>query len=65
MGIKTNNKGLVYNLIIDGEIVKENLEHIRKTEKWLKHELKILGKNEKDILLLTIDGNEKINIYSK
>ena len=65
MGIKTNNKGLVYNLIIDGEIVKDNLEHIKKTEKWLKHELKILGKNEKDILLLTIDGNEKINIYSK
>ena len=65
MGIKTNNKGLVYNLIIDGEIVKNNLEHIKKTEKWLKHELKILGKNEKDILLLTIDGNEKINIYSK
>ena len=30
-----------------------------------KHELKIIGKNEKDILLLTIDGNEKINIYSK
>lgn len=65
IGIKTNNKGLVYNLIIDGEIVKDNLEHVKKTEKWLKHELKVLGKNQKDILLLTIDGEEKINIYNK
>ena len=36
MGISSNNKGLVYNLIIDGEIVKQNLEHANKTEKWLK-----------------------------
>jgi len=65
MGITLNNKGLVYNLIIDGEILKDNLEHAKKTEKWLKHELKVLGKNLEDILLLTIDGEEKINYYTK
>lgn len=65
IGLNSKNKGLVYNLIIDGEIIKDNLEHIKKTENWLNHELKVLGKNKKDILLLTIDGNEKINIYSK
>ena len=65
MGISTSNKGLVYNLIIDGKILKDNLVHAKKTEKWLKHELKVQGKNQKDILLLTIDGEEKINIYSK
>ena len=65
MGIKSNNKGLVYNLIIDGKILKDNLEHAKKTEKWLIHELKVLGKKLEDILLLTIDGEEKINYYTK
>ena len=65
IGLSTNNKGLVYNLIIDGKILSDNLNHINKTEKWLKHELKIKGKKQKDILLLTIDSEEKINIYSK
>jgi len=65
MGITTTNKGLVYNLIIDGEIVETNLEHANKTEKWLKHQLKVHGKALENILLLTIDGEEKINIYPK
>ena len=65
MGIITNNKGLVYNLIIDGKILKDNLIHAKKNEKWLNHELKIKGKKLEDILLLTIDGEEKITIYNK
>ena len=65
IGIKSTNKGLVYNLIIDGEIVKDNLEHTKKTEKWLKNQIKQKGKNIEDILLLTIDETEKINIYPK
>lgn len=65
LGIKTNNKGLVYNLIIDGQIIKDNLKHSNKDEKWLKQQLKNKGKQIDDILLLTIDGEEKINIYVK
>lgn len=63
--IPTQNKGLVYNLIIDGTIIKENLKPANITIKWLNHELKILGKNPEDILLLTIDNNKKINYYLK
>ena len=65
MNIKTNNKPIIYNIIIDGEIVDENLKHINKDKKWLYHELKVLGKRKEDILLLTIDTNNKINIYTK
>ena len=65
MSIKNNNKSLVYNIIIDGEIIEENLKHIGKDIKWLNHELKILGKNKHNILLLTIDKDENINIYPK
>lgn len=65
IGIKSQNKGLVYNLIVDGEVIKENLKHANKTEKWLNHELKVLGKTKDNILLLTIDGEDKINYYIK
>ena len=65
IGIITKNKGLVYNLIIDGEIIKDNLVHTQKDEKWLEKQIKIKGKTLKDILLLTIDKDEQINIYPK
>ena len=65
MGISSYDKGLVYNLIIDGDIIKDNLQHAKKTEKWIKHQLKTQGKQLEEILLLTIDGQEKINIYPK
>lgn len=65
IGILSKNKGLVYNLIIDSEILKDNLKHANKTEKWLKQQLNVHGKKLSDILLLTIDGEEKIDIYTK
>lgn len=65
MRINSKNKGLVYNLIIDGVVLEDNLIHANKTKKWLNHELKIKGKKADDILLLTIDNEEKINIYSR
>ena len=65
LNIKNKNNPIVYNIIIDGEIVYENLNHVNKDKKWLYHELKILGKKKEDILLLTLDTNEQINIYYK
>ena len=65
MNIKTNNNPIVYNIIIDGEIVDENLRHVNKDRKWLNHELKVLGKRKEEILLLTLKTKEKINIYPK
>jgi len=65
LGIKEKSKGLVYNLIIDGNIIKENLENTNKTEKWLFKELKIHGKKLENIILLTIDECDKVNIYTK
>lgn len=65
LNIKSSSQGLVYNIIIDGTIIKENLLPANITLKWLNHELKILGKKTKDILLLTVDTNKKINYYLK
>lgn len=65
MGITATNKGLVYNLIVDGKILEDNLKHAKKDKKWLNHQLKIKGKPLENILLLTIDSEDKINIYLK
>lgn len=65
MQIKSNDKSIIYNIIIDGEIIEENLKHINKNIKWLNHKLKILGKKKEDILLLTANNNNEINIYPK
>lgn len=65
--INANDKdeSLVYNIIIDGTIISNNLKQIGKDIKWVNHELKIRGKQQSDILLLTVDKNDKINIYPK
>ena len=65
MNIKTNNNGIIYNIIIDGEIIYANLKYLNKDIKWLKHELKLLGYRLEDILLLTLDSSDKIDIYLK
>lgn len=65
MGVTLTNKGLVYNLIIDGKVLEDNLEQANKTKKWLNHELKLKGKKAEEVLLFTIDDQEKIDIYFK
>lgn len=65
MQIKTEDDSIVYNIIIDGEIITKNLEHVGKDTKWLNHELKIKGKKITDILLLTLDRSGKIDIYPR
>ena len=63
MNLKVEKQGLCSNVIIDGKIMHKNLENINKTYKWLEKELKIKGKSIEDVLLATVDINEKLNIY--
>ena len=66
MNLKDTKQGLVSNIIIDGKIMKENLMMMNKDDKWLYKELKLKGCNDiNDIILATLDVNEKINIYKK
>lgn len=63
---KLDNNGMPANVIIDSKVMENNLKAIGKDEKWLKHELKVLGyKNYNDILLATCDNNGKVIIYEK
>ena len=66
MSVKLKNEGVVANLIIDGVILDNNLNEINKDRKWLEHELKIQGVNSyKEVLLATLDNNNKFMIYKK
>ena len=58
--------GLCANVIIDGKIMPNNLENFHKTTDWLKKELKVKGYDDtEDILLATLDVNEKLQIYER
>ena len=65
MNLKAEEQGLCSNVIIDGNIMLNHLEKIGKDEDWLIHELKVKGKKVEDILLATVDVNEKLVIYNK
>lgn len=65
MNLKVKKQGLCANIIIDGKIMHKNLELINKTEDWLLSELKIKGKILNNILLATVDINEKIIFYER
>lgn len=65
LNLKVPSKDLVSNIVIDGVIVYNNLENMNKDEDWLFKELKVKGYKLEDILLATLDNNDKINIYER
>lgn len=66
MNLKPSKQGLCSNVIIDGKIMINNLKNINKDIKWLNKELKLKGCNDyKNILLATVDINEKLMIFYK
>ncbi len=66
MKIKSDKSGLIANVIIDGNYMENNMKAINKDKKWLDHEMKIQGyENYDDILLATVDSNDKLTVYKK
>lgn len=66
MNLKKVKEDLVSNVIIDGKILNKNLLNINKDKTWLMHELKQKGYSSyNNILLATVDINEKLKIYKK
>lgn len=64
--LKKEIQGLCANVIIDGKIMDNNLENMGKEVSWLTQQLNIKGYNKLDnILLATLDCNEKLTIYDK
>ena len=61
--LKSQTQGLLANVIIDGNIMDANLKTYNKDSEWLLKELKVKGYKPEDILLATLDINDKLVIY--
>lgn len=55
-GINPPYEGISYDLVIDGKIMKENLEKLGKDYNWLLKEVGLFGIKPEDALIVTIDG---------
>lgn len=63
---KINKDSLVANVIIDSKLLEKNLSEMNKDKKWLDNVLKIQGySNYDNILLATLDINDKVVVYRK
>lgn len=49
-------EGIVYDLVVDGKIMKENLEKLEKDYSWLEKKLSENAMRPEETLLATIDG---------
>jgi len=65
LDLKQNQQSLCANVVIDGNIMKNNLNNMNKNIEWLQQQLKVKGHNVEDILLATLDSNDKLTIYNK
>lgn len=65
LNLKQNVQGLCANVIIDGNIMEENLSNMKKDVVWLQQQLKIKGYDKNEVLLATLDVNEKLTIYER
>ncbi len=66
MDIAAKPEGLVANVIIDGNIMKNNLKIIGKNEVWLMKQLNMQDiSSPKEILLATCDVNSTIRVFKK
>lgn len=65
MKIKTNKTSLVANVVIDKKIMNNNLIQMNKDQNWLLKQLKTKGYKLEDILLATLDINDKLTVYKQ
>lgn len=66
MKLKVNQEGLCANVVIDGHLMENNIKNMHKTNEWVQKELKVKGYQDLgNILLATLDINDKIVVYEK
>lgn len=66
MNIKKQQDRLTASVIIDGVVMVNNLKAIGLNEEWLKNSLAFYNiKSEKEVVLATVDTNNKLTVYEK
>jgi len=64
-GITPKYEGITYDLVIDGMIMKENLEKLSKDYNWLEKEISKFGFKPEETLIATIDAEGKFFCQKK
>lgn len=63
---RIEREGLVANIIIDSKLLDKNLKEMQKDKKWLDGVLSVQGyDNYENIMLATLDINDKVVVYEK
>ena len=63
--IKPEYEGIPYDLVVDGKIMKKNLEQINKDYNWLCMQIEKFGYKPEETLVATIDGKGQIFCQKK
>lgn len=64
--IKPKREEPLISLVINGEVLKKQLEYIEKDEKWLYSQLKVQGYHDvKELVLVLCDQDDNITAYAK
>ena len=66
LNLNPSQEKLVTNVIIDGHVLKENLNYTGNDELWLQKQLVSQGfDNINDVFLATCDSNNNLSVFSK
>lgn len=65
LNISPKQENILYNIILDGVLIEENLKQSGNNLNWLNNNLKKQGKNIKDVFLATCDNQNNLSIYVK
>ena len=66
MKVKVSETKVCTNLVIDGKVMQEHLNYIKKSEKWLRTRLEKQGyETIENLLLVTCDNKEQLSIFEK
>lgn len=64
-GITPKYEGISYDLVVDGKVMKENLDKLGKDYNWLANQLKEHNIKPEEALLVTIDGKGELFCQKK
>ena len=65
MQLNSEYSGIPYDLVIDGVVLKDNLQKIGKDIVWLKKEVGKFGYGPQDALIVTLNGKGEIFCQKK
>lgn len=66
LNLSPSPENIVYNIILDGVLLKENLEKSGNNINWLKNNLKKQGISDlKEVFLATCDNQNNLSVYVK